>query len=199
MTLCKTCIFSKVSKEIQLLLVSHVKLTFHISAALKADMFLEINAIVWPPLVQLIYSSGDLDLSEICGNGRHGRSFFRLCVSLQCVSCSPCHRWWQSSVCDWFWKERRADILSSRCKPWTHSAQCPKAWPGAAWHLTRKVNLYVGAAPCLSTSAVAVPLLLLFFFIRLSLKLSFTWWLNTPFTPCPHPFKPISTPPFFNL
>lgn len=61
MTLCKSCILSKVSKEMQLLLVSHVKLTSYISAALKADMFLEINAIVWPPLVHLIYSAGDLD------------------------------------------------------------------------------------------------------------------------------------------
>lgn len=61
MTLCKTCIFSKVSKEIQFLLVSHVQLTSHISAALKADVFLEIIAIVWPPLVHLIYSAGDLE------------------------------------------------------------------------------------------------------------------------------------------
>ena len=127
--------------------------------ALKAYMFLDNASTGWPPFIHLIYSVAALHLHS--GNGRHGGSFDRLCVSLQCVSCSPCHRWGQSSVCDWFWKDRRADILSSRCKPGTHSAQCPKAWPGAAWHLTSKVNLYVGAAPCLSSSAVAVPLFIL--------------------------------------
>ena len=124
---------------------------------LQVSGYLSIN---WPPLTDL-NNVAAVDQSEHGGSGRHGCSFIRLCVSLQCVSCSPCHRWWQSSMCDWFWTERRADILSSRCKPGTHSAQCPKAGPGAVWHLTHKVNLYVGAAPCLSTSAVAVPLFIL--------------------------------------
>lgn len=99
-------------------------------------------------------------------------------MSLQSVSCSPCHRWWQSSVCDWFWTERRADILSSRCKPGTHSAQCPKAWPGAAWHLTLQVNLYVGAA------RVCLPLLSQFLYLfNFSLKLVVKNSLFLPLTP----------------
>lgn len=155
-------------------------------------MFLDIDSTGWPPLAQLIESIAALVQPELSGNGRHGGSCVRLCVSLQCVSCSPCHRWGQSSVCDWFWKDRRADILSSRCKPGTHSAQCPKAWPGAVWHLTRKVNLYVGAAPCLSTSAVAVPLFIYSFQFKSLIKLVLKW--SPLFHPQPPPLS-LSPPP----
>lgn len=150
-----------------------------------AGMFLDIESIDWPPIVHLIYNVAALDQSEHGCNGRHGGSFIRLCVSLQCVSCSPCHRWWQSSVCDWFWRERRADILSSRCKPGTHSAQCPKAWPGAAWHQSVRRCCSVSVYLCCCSSSI---------YFNFSLRLSLNWLFNTPSTPLTPHLSPKPTP-----
>lgn len=70
----------------------------HVCAVLKADLCMITDSID-RAVVQLIFHVATVVHG---GNGRHGGRIVRLCVSLQYVSCSPCHRWWQSSVCDWF-------------------------------------------------------------------------------------------------
>ena len=48
------------------------------------------------------------------------RLYVRLYVSIQCVSCFPCHRWWQS-FCVWVvLKGAPRWHLSSRCRPQGH-------------------------------------------------------------------------------
>lgn len=65
-----------------MLLILHVELSTHVSAALKADMFLDIDSRHWPPLVHHISNVAAVDPSE------HGCDLDMVVALLGCV-CVP--------------------------------------------------------------------------------------------------------------